>query len=181
AEGRRGAVGPAADVYALGATLYCAIMGRPPFKAGTAMETVQQVLRDEAVSPRRLNPTIPRDLETICLKCLEKEPGKRYSSVAALVAELRRFLSGEPIAARPVTPLERAAKWARRKPTLAAAYALGLLAVLLVWLVGSTVWQWRFSERTRRLEMLARANADKARAEAERQRVAAVAARNDAE
>ena len=156
AGGRRGEVGPAADVYALGATLYCAVTGRPPFQAATAMDTVIQVLSDEPVPPRRLNASIPRNLETICLKCLEKEPGQRYASAAALAADLRRFLTGEPIAARPVTRLERLAKWARRKPTLAAAYTLGLLAVLLGGLGGTAVWQWRAAQR--------------AQAEAERQR-----------
>ncbi len=146
AEGQRGAVGPAADVYALGATLYALITGRPPFQAATAMDTVLQVLSDEPVPPRRLNGSIPGDLETICLKCLEKEPGRRYASAAALAADLRRFLAGEPIAARPITRLERVAKWARRKPTLAAAYTLALLAVLLGGLGGTAVWQWREAE-----------------------------------
>ncbi len=99
AGGRRGEVGPPADVYALGATLYCMVTGRPPFQAATAMDTVFQVLSDEPVPPRRLSATIPRDLETICLKCLEKEPGKRYASAAALREDLRRFLLEEPIAA----------------------------------------------------------------------------------
>ncbi len=149
AGGQRGAVGPAADVYALGATLYALITGRPPFQAATAMDTVLQVLSDEPVPPRRLNGSIPRDLETICLKCLEKEPGRRYPSAAALAADLRRFLAGEPIAARPVTRLER---WpsgrggSRRWPP---AYLLGLLAVLLGGLGGTAVWQWRAAERAR--------------------------------
>jgi serine/threonine protein kinase len=89
AGGKRAAVGPAADVYALGATLYALITGRPPFQAATAMETVIQVLSDEPVPPRRLNGSIPRDLETICLKCLEKEPNQRYPGAAALAADLR--------------------------------------------------------------------------------------------
>jgi len=172
--GKRGEVGTAADVYALGATLYCAMTGRPPFQAATAMDTVIQILSDEPVPPRRLNPSIPRDLETICLKCLEKKPDERYPSAAALAADLRRFLTGEPTAARPVTRLERAAKWARRKPALAASYLLGLLAVLLGGLGGTAVWQWRAAEGTRNA-------AKSAQAEAERQRDTADVARRQAD
>ncbi len=102
AGGKRGEVGPPADVYALGATLYCLISGKPPFQAASVMDTVLQVIGDEPVPPRRLNPSVPRDLETICLKCLEKDPARRYSSAAALGEDLRRFLAGEPISARPV-------------------------------------------------------------------------------
>ncbi len=116
AAGKRGEVGPAADVYALGATLYAMITGRPPFQAATAMDTVIQVISDDPVPPRRLNASIPRDLETICLNCLEKDPLRRYPSAAALGEELRRFLAGEPISARPVTRLERAIKWAGAGP-----------------------------------------------------------------
>ena len=169
AGGQRAAVGPAADVYALGATLYALITGRPPFQAATAMDTVLQVLSDEPVPPRRLNASIPRDLETICLKCLEKEPGRRYASAAALAADLRRFLAGEPIAARPVTRLERVAKWARRKPTLAAAYTLGLLAVLLGGLGGSGRVAVAGCRTGTRCDSEAR-DASDAQAEAERQR-----------
>ncbi len=181
AGGQRAAVGPAADVYALGATLYALITGRPPFQAATAMDTVLQVLSDEPVPPRRLNASIPRDLETICLKCLEKELSRRYASAAALAADLRRFLAGEPIAARPVTRLERLAKWARRKPTLAAAYTLGLLAVLLGGLGGVAVWQWRAAEKARERETLARSSAEMAQAEAVLARDAATSAQAEAE
>jgi WD40 repeat protein len=141
AGGNRGVVGPAADVYALGATLYASITGRPPFQAATAMDTVLQVLGDEPVPPRRLNATVPRDLETICLKCLEKEPGKRYASAAALQEDLRRYLAGEPIVARPVTRLERAVKWARRRPAIAGLLALVALVTALG--LGGVLWQWR--------------------------------------
>jgi WD40 repeat protein len=140
AGGKRGEVGPAADVYALGATLYALVTGRPPFQAATAMDTVLQVLSDEPVPPRRLNASVPLDLETICLKCLEKEPGKRYSSAAALAEDLRRYLAGEPIVARPVTRFERAVKWARRRPVIAALSA----AVVVIALLGLSgiLWQW---------------------------------------
>jgi WD40 repeat protein len=139
--GKRGEVGPAADVYALGATLYALVTGRPPFQAATAMDTVLQVITDEPVPPRRLNASIPPDLETICLKCLEKEPGKRYASASDLAAELNRFLSGEPIVARPVGTAERAVKWVRRRPVIAALIALVVGTALLG--LSGIVWQWR--------------------------------------
>ncbi|MHC5538270.1 serine/threonine-protein kinase, partial [Singulisphaera rosea] len=101
----RGEVGPNADDYAPGATLYALIIGRPPFQAASVMDTVLQVIGEEPVPPRRLNVGVPRDLETIVLKCLEKEPGKRYGSAAALADDLRRFLDGRPIKARPVGPI----------------------------------------------------------------------------
>ncbi len=136
AGGKRGDVGPATDVYALGATLYALVTGRPPFQAATAMDTVLQVINDDPVPPRRLNPAIPHDLETICLKCLEKEPARRYSSALALAEELRRYLAGEPILARPVGPLERARKWARRRPAAAALVTVSTLAVIALAISG---------------------------------------------
>jgi WD40 repeat protein/tetratricopeptide (TPR) repeat protein/tRNA A-37 threonylcarbamoyl transferase component Bud32 len=127
AGGSRGEVGPAADVYALGATLYCMVTGRPPFQAATAMDTVLQVLGDEPVPPRRLNPAVDRDIETICLKCLEKDPARRYSSAAALGEDLRRFLAGESIQARPVGRAERLGRWCRRNPLLAGAIGAAVI------------------------------------------------------
>ncbi len=97
ARGQHELVGPAADVYALGATLYCLVTGRPPFQAATPVQTLFQVTAAEPVPPRRLNPAVDRDLETICLKCLEKDRARRYASAAALGADLRRYLAGEPI------------------------------------------------------------------------------------
>jgi serine/threonine protein kinase/Tfp pilus assembly protein PilF len=127
ARGGSKAVGPAADVYALGAILYQLLTGRPPFQAPTAHETVFQVIMEDPVPPRQLNARLPRDLETICLKCLRKEVGKRYPSALALADDLHRFLASEPIQARPVRLWERGLKWARRRPALAA--LVGVLAV----------------------------------------------------
>jgi WD40 repeat protein/tRNA A-37 threonylcarbamoyl transferase component Bud32 len=138
AAGKGKEVGPAADVWALGALLYEMLTARPPFKGANATETLLQVIADDPVPPSRLVPRLPRDLETICLKCLHKEPQKRYSSAAALADDLHRFRNGEPIVARPVGLLERGLKWARRRPALAA-----LLLVSLIATVGFMVLQER--------------------------------------
>lgn len=133
AAGQHQRIGPASDVYGLGATLYWLITGRPPFLADTITATTRQVLENDPVSPRLLNPKVPRDLETICLKCLAKEPARRYGSAQELREELGRFLRDEPIRARPPGRVERAWRWSRRKPALAGALAVvALLSILSV-------------------------------------------------
>jgi serine/threonine protein kinase len=138
AQGRARQVGPAADTYALGAILYEMLTGRPPFRGTTPLDTLEQVRSQEPVPPSRLQPSLPRDLETICLKCLAKEPAHRYASAAALAEDLRRFQAGEPLQARPLGICARSLRWARRRPTSAALVAVSAGAALL--LAAGGVW-----------------------------------------
>ena len=132
AQGKTRQVGPQADLYALGAILYDLLTGRPPFRGTTALDTIQMVQTAEPIPPSRLQPGVPADLQTICLKCLEKDPAKRYAGAAALAEDLRAFIEGRPIQARPSTAFERAWKWARRKPALAGLVGLAVLTPLVV-------------------------------------------------
>jgi WD40 repeat protein len=162
--GRNREVGPLADVYALGVILYQLLTGRVPFLGENAFLTLEQVCSHDPVAPRRFQPTVPRDLETICLKCLRKEPARRYDSADELAKDLRRFLGGEPIVARPVGPVERAWRWCRRHPVPAALTA----AVVLVTALGlaGVLWQWGEAVKARDLA------ASRAVAEAEARREA---------
>jgi serine/threonine protein kinase/predicted Zn-dependent protease len=146
-------IGRGTDVYALGAILYELLAGRPPFKGTTAMDTLQQVRSDEPLPPSRLQPRVPRDLETICLKCLQKEPRKRYDSALDLAEDLGRFRSGEPIRARRTPRWERALKWVKRRPMTAALVGVSALATAVVLGLGV---QWN-QERLHRAEADARA------------------------
>jgi WD40 repeat protein len=156
-------VGVATDVYALGAILYECLTGRAPFRSATVMETLRQVAEFEPVPPRRLQPSCPRDLETICLKCLQKAPERRYQSAAAFADDLGRFLRGEPIAARPASLLERLRSWCRRHPAQASASILLLTLLVLCIFGGVVLWRWQLAEADRELEQTERRRAEEAR------------------
>ncbi|HXP62687.1 MAG TPA: serine/threonine-protein kinase, partial [Dongiaceae bacterium] len=135
---------PQADVYSLGAILYELLTGRPPFQGETIQSVLAQVQDAQPVLPRRLNPGVPVDLQTICLKCLQKEPARRYASAQALADDLACFLESRPILARPASSLERAWLWCRRRP-LVAAMSAGLVAAVILGMAG-IAWQWRQAE-----------------------------------
>lgn len=149
--------GAATDVYALGAVLYDVLVGRPPFHAATVHETLEQVRHADPISLRSLQPHVPRDLETICLKCLQKDPHRRYATAAALADDLERFLSGKPILARPTSKTEQLVKWTRRHPALAA-----FIAAIMLGAIGIG-WQWYRAEAHRRAAEASAGEAHKAR------------------
>ena len=158
-------VGPLSDVHALGAILYEAIAGRPPFSAASVLETLELVRGAEPTPPRRIRRNIPRDLATIAMKCLEKAPGRRYASALTLAEDLRRHLDGEPIVAQSASGPERLAKWARRRPWQATSVVLGVV-LLGGSLVGTLVHNAKLREEVRRTEREAEeAKIQRARAE----------------
>jgi WD40 repeat protein/tRNA A-37 threonylcarbamoyl transferase component Bud32 len=167
ASGKSGAVGPAADQYSLGCLLYELLTGQPPF-SGPAEAQVFHHLRTEPSSPRKVNAAVPEDLAAVCLRCLEKEPSRRYADCAALAEDLRRWLAGEPTTARPLDPAQRLSRWARRNPVVAG-LALGLAAVLATGVLVSSLFAWRAvrgEEQARIQAELARSHAEEAKANA---------------
>ena len=182
----QGGLTAAADVYSLGAVLYEMLTGRPPFKADTVLNTLQQVVALDPVPPHALSQHLPRDLETICLKCLQKDPKKRYQTAGELAADVRRFLAGEPILARPVSWAERAVKWMRRRPALAALLGASVLALVGLVVAGVVFTARLQAERDRvdlaraaAVEERDKADTERRRAEREKKEAQLQAARAD--
>ncbi|MEQ9406100.1 MAG: protein kinase [Fuerstiella sp.] len=175
AAGKQEQVGPASDIYSLGAILYACLTGRAPFVADSPVDTLLQVMNKEPVSPRDLNPSVPKDLETICLKCLTKEPHRRYGSAEELADDLDRFLKGQPVLARPIGAIGRTVRWCRRNPVVAS-----LLALVFMSMAVGTVVSVYYADAAGNLaarEAFERSQAEEARADAETQRDAANEAR----
>jgi serine/threonine protein kinase len=166
--GARGDIGPAVDVYALGAILYELLTGRPPFRGATAMDTLLQVRFSDPIAPRVWQPKVPRDLEAVCLKCLHKEPRRRYAAARELADDLRRFLDGQPIRARPASLAERAWRWARTGPAVTSVSLTAALAAV----VGTAclAWRWHQAEAGRVAAEAALREAVQARRREEAQR-----------
>jgi WD40 repeat protein len=160
ATGEKRAATVASDVYSLGAILYELLAGRPPFKARSSLETIEMLLGEEPRPPRKLKPGVPRELQTICLKCLEKEPGRRYGSAADLALDISRFLEGKAISARPAGVWVRAWKWARRRPAAAA-----LVAVIALALAGLGTVSFWYAGRLRHLDQQERTRVARGRYE----------------